>query len=244
MTNNPNGFHAIILDTETHTLDGLPIQIAFGACDIQNASLIFDKSKIIDQYFSIGDVKISHAAMAVHHIIDTDLADKPDFSKFTLPSDVRYIVGHNIQYDLNAIAKCGVDINILKPICTLALARHIWPDLEAHNLSAMLYFLYSHNQDAARTLLKNAHSASADVILTATVLFKIIQALNVQTLEELHQISEDARIWKKMYFGKHKGDSIESLPVSYVNWLLKQDDLDPYLKQGIFTYHPNFKPSA
>lgn len=237
------GFQAIILDTETNTLDGLPIQIAYGACAIENAELAFDKSAIFDQLYSIGDAKISHAAMAVHHIIDSDIEGKPDYKTFSLPNGVEYLVGHNVQYDLDVLTRSGVDISQIKPICTLALARHVWPDLESHALAAMMYFLWSNKQAAARELLQNAHSASTDIILTASVLYRIIQALNIQDFDELHTVSEKARIWKKIYFGKHKGELIETLPVSYVNWLLKQDDLDPYLKQGIFTYHPNYKPS-
>ncbi|MFO1382174.1 MAG: DUF3820 family protein [Moraxella osloensis] len=32
-----------------------------------------------------------------------------------------------------------------------------------------------------------------------------------------------------MRFGKHKGVAIKDLPADYVDWLLKQADLDPYL---------------
>ena len=40
---------AIILDTETHTLNGQPIEIAYAPIDVQNGKLTLDKSKLFDQ---------------------------------------------------------------------------------------------------------------------------------------------------------------------------------------------------
>ena len=34
-------------------------------------------------------------------------------------------------------------------------------------------------------------------------------------------------------FGKHKGTAIKDLPSDYANWLLKQDELDPYLRTAL-----------
>jgi len=46
-------------------------------------------------------------------------------------------------------------------------------------------------------------------------------------------MSEAARIPKKITFGKYKGSSIKDLEPSYVAWLLRQDDLDPYLRKAL-----------
>lgn len=223
---------AIILDTETHTLNGLPIEIAYAPIEIIDGKLSLDREKMFDQLFSIGDEKISFAAMAVHHILESDLVDQPNFGTFTLPAETVYIIGHNIDYDIRAIQECGVDTSNIKAICTLALARLVWPDAEAHNISALIYMI-SKGSEKAREMLKGAHRADADIILTANILMHIIYKLNIQSIEELYEASEDARIPRSINFGKHRGTKIVDLPSDYVNWLLRQDDLDPYLRKAL-----------
>lgn len=82
-------------------------------------------------------------------------------------------------------------------------------------------------------MLKGAHRADADIILTANILMHIIHHLNIQTIEQLYVASEEARIPKSISFGKHKGTSISDLPTDYVQWLMRQDDLDPYLRKAL-----------
>ena len=224
---------AIILDTETHSLNGLPIEIAYAPIQIENGKLSLDKSQIFDQLYQVGE-PISYAAMAVHHILEADLVDQPFYNTFKLPEQITYIIGHNIDYDIAAIARCGVDISALKPICTLALARTVWENADAHNISALIY-LISKGSDKAREILKGAHRADADIILTANILMHIIHQLNIQNIEELYLASEQARIPKSITFGKHKGTAIQDLPKDYIQWLLRQDDLDIYLRKALET---------
>jgi len=223
---------AIILDTETHTLNGLPIEIAYAPIQIEAGKLSLDRKQIFDQLYSIGNEKISFASMAVHHILEADIAGQPNFSDFELPTETTYIIGHNIDYDIRTIEQCGVDTSKIKAICTLALARLVWPDAEAHNISALIYMI-SKGSEKAREMLKSAHRADADIILTANILMHIIHHLKIQTLEELYEASEDARIPRTINFGKHRGTAISELPSDYVQWLLRQEDLDPYLRKAI-----------
>lgn len=222
---------AIILDTETHTLNGQPIEIAYAPIDVQNGKLTLDKSKLFDQLYSV-DEPISFAAMAVHHILESDLLNKPHYSSFTLPPDTQYIIGHNIDYDIRAIEKCGVNTSSIKAICTLALARRVWPDAEAHNISALIYMI-SKGSEKAREMIKKAHRADMDIILTANILMHIVHQLNINSMEELYAASEDARIPRSINFGKHRGTNIVDLPADYKQWLLRQDDLDPYLRKAL-----------
>ncbi|MPW43234.1 putative quorum-sensing-regulated virulence factor [Acinetobacter guerrae] len=222
---------AIILDTETHTLNGLPIEIAYAPIEVRAGKLSLDKSQLFDQLYQVNQ-PISYAAMAVHHILESDLVDQPLYTSFELPADTTYIIGHNVDYDMSAIARCGVETQDIKAICTLALARKVWPQADAHNISALIY-LISKGSDKARELLKGAHRADADIILTANILMHIVHHLNIEDIEGLYLASEQARIPTKINFGKHKGTLISDLPSDYVNWLLRQDDLDPYLKKAL-----------
>lgn len=222
---------AIILDTETHTLNGQPIEIAYAPIQIHDGKLTLDKSQIFDQLYRV-DEPISYAAMAVHHILESELVDQPHYTSFSLPQDTTYIIGHNIDYDIRALEKCGVDTSKIKAICTLALARLVWPDAEAHNISALIYMI-TKGSAKARDMIKKAHRADMDIILTANILMHEIHHLKIQTIEELYTASEDARIPRAINFGKHRGTAIADLPADYMQWLLRQEDLDPYLRKAI-----------
>lgn len=225
---------AIILDTETHDLNGLPIEIAYAPVTLEQGQLYLDQSQVFDEYYQVGE-PISYASMAVHHILESDLDGKPDYRTFRLAEETQYIIGHNIDYDVQTIAKCGVDVSKLKSICTLALARYVWPTFSAHNISALIYQL-SNGSEKARKMLKNAHQADADIILTANILMHLITELqksqDVQTWEQLYQISEQARVPRVMPFGKHKGVALADLPPDYVEWLLKTE-IDLNLRKAL-----------
>ncbi|MEB5929080.1 3'-5' exonuclease [Acinetobacter schindleri] len=222
---------AIILDTETHTLNGQPIEIAYAPVDILDHKISLDKSRLFDQLYSC-DEPISFAAMAVHHILESDLEGQPHYSSFELPQETTYIIGHNIDYDIRALEKCGINSSNIKAICTLALARRVWPDAEAHNISALIYMI-TRGSDRAREMIRKAHRADMDIILTANILMHIVHHLKISSIEELYEASEDARIPRTINFGKHRGTAIAELPADYVQWLLRQEDLDPYLRKAL-----------
>ncbi|MDU6055489.1 MAG: 3'-5' exonuclease, partial [Acinetobacter junii] len=117
---------AIILDTETHDMNGYPIEIAHVPVYFENGELVVNKDACFDEYFSCPE-PISYGAMAVHHILESDIAAKPSYETFRLPEGVQYIIGHNVDYDIEAIKLADKTINV-KAICTLALARMVWPD--------------------------------------------------------------------------------------------------------------------
>ena len=222
---------AIILDTETHTLNGQPIEIAYAPIQISDHKITLDKSQLFDQLYSV-DEPISFAAMAVHHILESDLTDQPHYTSFKLPKETIYIIGHNIDYDIRALEKCGVESSNIKAICTLALARLVWPDAEAHNISALIYMI-SKGSEKAREMIRKAHRADMDIILTANILMHIVHHLKLNSIEALYEASEDARIPRSINFGKHRGTAITELPSDYVQWLLRQEDLDPYLRKAL-----------
>ena len=87
--------------------------------------------------------------------------------------------------------------------------------------------------EKAREMIRKAHRADMDIILTANILMHIVHHLKINSIEELYEASEDARIPRSINFGKHRGTAIAELPADYVQWLLRQDDLDPYLRKAL-----------
>lgn len=76
--------NAIILDTETHNINGYPIEIAYGPCSFEQGDLTFNQGQVFDEFFSCPE-PISFGAMAVHHILESDIAGKPSYDTFRLP---------------------------------------------------------------------------------------------------------------------------------------------------------------
>ena len=168
---------------------------------------------------------ISFGAMAVHHILPSDLTACPSNAEFSLPIDMRYMVGHKVDFDWEVAGSLNV-----KRICTLAMARRVWPDAESHTLGALCYMLGT-DLEAVRLELRDAHNALADCYLCARVLFAIIEQCGevLRTWEDVYQFSEKARVPTRMAFGKHAGRLIADVPYDYRAWYARQPDPDPYL---------------
>lgn len=193
---------------------------------------------------------IELAAMATHHIIHSDLRGCPPASSFVLTPAVKYIIGHNVDYDWGVIGKPNV-----KRICTLALAKRIWPELASHRLGALMYHCYGATHDI-RDRVKQAHGAAADVRMLIDVYYEILDKLDADgqitlptTWEALWHVSEEARIPERMEFGKYGPKPDEGRPLgmmiskmrredpNYVGWLLSgkcdQVNDNPYLRKAL-----------
>lgn len=213
----------IIFDTETTgTSDPQIIEAAWLRLD---SPMTLNVTEQFEQRYRPSQ-RITLGALAVHHIYDEELVDCPPHTDFKLPSDVHYIIGHNVDYDWKVAGQPNV-----KRICTLALSRSLYPEADSHSQSAMIYLIDRPN---ARNLLKAAHSALADVQNCRSLLANLIRLAGpVADWEALWQLSEQARIPKIMTFGKHKGMPIADVPADYKAWLLRQPDVDLYLQAAL-----------
>lgn len=175
------------------------------------------------------DVEIKLGAQAVHHILASELDGMPPSASFEL-GQTSFLIGHNVDFDWRMIGEPDVP-----RICTLAISRKLFPNLDSHTQSAMIYHIARQFgiEAQAREMLRNAHAALDDVRNCAVLLrflLKIIeQSGPVGSLEELHAFSETCRIPDRMTFGKHKGVLIADLDPGYARWYRGQPEQDPYL---------------
>ena len=213
---------AIIFDVEaTDKKDAVIIEAA--SLDVTSLAP-FEVSNPWVQRYNPGR-PISLGALATHHIMDEELVHCPASNSFRLPAGTKYIIGHSIDFDWEAIGSPEV-----KRICTLALARSLWPELDSHTQSALLYYF---ERDTAREQLKNAHSALADVWICSKISLQIIAKLKPASLDSLWEMSEKARVPTIMPFGKHKGELISALPADYKRWALRLDNITGYLRKAL-----------
>ena len=117
------------------------------------------------------------------------------------------------------------------------MARKLWPDFDSHNLGALSYALCDPDKRVKiKEILVNRHSALVDVELCLNILrFILKEKPELKSWGDIWRFSEEARIPDIMPFGKHKGTAIKDLPKDYKDWLLKQPDVDKYLKIALRT---------
>ena len=220
---------AIILDTETTGVnEPHATQISWVAVDFKANQLKKIGVAFGDDFNPLKP--ISYGAMATTGVCDEDIANCKPHTSFELPKNLEYIIGHNIDFDCQVLVNANCDVSKLKRICTLALSRKYFPDMDSHTLLAMLYLL---NYKVAREFVDKGHNAMYDVYFTYCILEQICSRVGITSLEQLYKLSEQARVPEFIGFGKHKGMAIKDLPSDYVNWLLRQPDIDPYLRKAL-----------
>lgn len=174
---------------------------------------------------------IKTVAMAVTHITNEMVADKPAFQGSVIHTRLNEIlkngtlfVAHNAEFDLRMLRYENV-VPCAPHICTLKLARHIdkGGKYENHQLQYLRYFY-------GLKIKADAHSAMGDVLVLEAVFFKLIDEL--MALEGLTQdeaivraveISEMPSEFRMFNFGKYNGKTIAEVARydrGYLEWLL------------------------
>lgn len=229
---------AYVIDTETTSTE--PDREVIEAAWIYVPSivdLVGHSDRIIDGVFVQRykpSRRIGLGAMAVHHIVPDDLAECPPSSECALPDNAEYVIGHNVDFDVEALGSPTV-----KRICTLAISRYVWPDVDAYSQTALLYHLLGATPET-RDLLRNAHSAAVDVINNVVLLEKILEAKpEITTWSQLYAYSEQCRIPRVMPIGEKQGvkgltlDEAVDYDPGFCEWCLRQAFIDEYLKTGL-----------
>lgn len=212
---------AIILDTETNDKEDKP-NAPLEVIELAWISLDGGFGGFAQRYKP--NRPPAWGALSAHHILMSELEGCPPSSqapKDLPPAD--YWIGHNIDFDWKALGQPSV-----RRICTLALARSLWPELDSHTLSSLMYFTQGATPQT-RERLRNAHAATADCEFVLDILQTIMQVTKTRELEPLWELSEEARIPKVWTFGKFKGQPIEAADRGYAAWCNKQPDFDPYV---------------
>jgi exodeoxyribonuclease X len=180
-------------------------------------------------------------AMAVHHVTEAMVANKPEFRgspTFTemvkLAAADAIFVAHNAKYDLTMLAKEGILFK--RHICTMKIARYIDPGdrFENHQLQYLRYF-YGIEIEAI------AHDAFGDIIVLEAVFARLYQDFlsfefpgqvvsEYEALTRMVEISAQPSLLTHIRFGKYSGKTIEEvakLDKGYLEWLLGQKLVKP-----------------
>lgn len=227
----------IISDSETTGLVEpiYPIEIAHLEIDYPSLEVIsgFEQKFFPPKPIEFGALMTSHILMSELVGSQPSIQGQQEYKEF-IEDNVAYMIGQYIQYDWNVYGQPDV-----KQICTKALATWLLPDYtDSFSQSALLYFFMG---DAAKPLLKEAHTAMADVennLRLLSYLMPLIEAKIGYTpdIQKLYELSEEAKVPTKMTFGKHKGKTyveVARIDSGYYTWWQTKSDTKPDAYQQI-----------
>jgi len=122
------------------------------------------------------------------------------------------LVGHNSdRFDIPLIHRIlpSAGFNTYLTVDTYTMAMREWPEKE-HKLG-LLYEWY-----VGKPAVK-AHDAAADCWMVAEILHKYLTEKGM-TLMELSRQQEEPRLMEVWPWGKYKGQRVDDLPQSFLNW--------------------------
>lgn len=239
----------LVIDTESTGVDPKTAEI----CEIATGIFSNNQLKITDKLFGTRE-PIPFSASCKNNISRTMLLGKKRFHEHIEEeksplisfgfddSKINYFVAHNTKYD-----KPILEHNIREKnsdfykkfsekswICTYRLAKHLYPieDQIPDWSYAQNYLRYALGIE----MEVDTHRAGDDVRVCFTLLNifcdKILDNFEEDELSNdidlgqiLSDISETPVSYSVMPIGKHKGEKLTDIPMSYYEWLLKSSEI-------------------
>lgn len=177
--------------------------------------------KVIDRYNSFINPGRSIPPFITQFtgISNDDVYDAPFFEDLVKPLqdflEDSVLVGHNLQFDLSFLRKefrvCGIENYQPLQLCTLRLARRMFPNLKSRSLGNLANHLHLKNEAA--------HRAYADAEVTAKILYALVEILKAaegfQTVQEFINFQyQSIQVKPKVPLKKNLAEAFLSLPKS------------------------------
>ncbi len=220
------------IDVETTGFPPNAAVIEFGWCDIVvEEGRIFEilppNSMLVNPWRANPDLVMTSGAQATHLISREDLADAP-----SVDIGMRAIAGADIYLAHNAVFEQAF-MSPQKPwICSLKLARHLYPSAASHKLQELRFALPVDIPD--REYARAAHRAGPDAYVAAH-LFKRMIDIDGLDVDRSILLSSGAMPMPTCPVGKHKGQRWADIPADYLSWLAFRSDMSPEIKRAART---------
>ncbi len=176
-----------VFDTETTGLDpkkGHRI-IEIAAVRVEGGQIIAERT--FTTYVN-PERPIPPETRAIHHIDDSMVAGAPTIME-ALPAFLEFaqgtrLVAHNAAFDMGFLQNekdfCWGYVELPECFCTMRLSQSLFPTAFRHNLDTLC-------QKFGFEMPKDRHRALPDVLLTANVLLKLVDAGRIQSMDELRR---------------------------------------------------------
>jgi exodeoxyribonuclease X len=211
-----------VIDTETTGMDPNEhalVEIGVTDVDSERKIVLPTRSSLVQPHGLIPP-----EAMGIHHITDEMVQNAPPASE-VVPELLTYpegtiFVAHNAQFDRGFLEPY---IPGARWICTFKSALRVWPSAPNHKNQTLRYWL-----GIRFTPSGDPHRAGADTEVTARIFLRLLEEASIEqmlawTLEPpLFSTCPIGRRWR----GKPWAD----VDVSFLDWMLKQEDMEDDLK--------------
>ena len=163
---------------------------------------------------------------AVHHLTESDFGPStfPCTTKalhgavwFGEPPDV--LVAHNCAFERKFVPAAVT--GTLPWICTYKVALHLWPEAPGHSNQILRYW---RGLELDPALAMPPHRAGPDAWVSAHLLCEMLRLASV---DQMIAWTNEPRPMPKIMFGKHKGTEWSAVPTDYLQWMSRQEDMDP-----------------
>ncbi|MEM7568128.1 MAG: exonuclease domain-containing protein [Pseudomonadota bacterium] len=212
-----------VIDTETagHKLAEDAV-IEIGSVDLDLVT--GDTHEPMETLVDPAGVEIVDAARKVHKISDEMLEGAPAFAEAILRFEgAETYAAHRMSFDKPRLGLKG------RWLCTWKLALRAFPEQRAHGLQTLVKRLEL-TPDTPDTLY--AHRALYDAICTAALLRAIANVLMPRCdgiadfLKRAEAVSAEPGLLRRLRFGQHKGKPIAEVPADYLEWMLREPDMN------------------
>ncbi len=210
----------------------------------------------VNELFNPG-IPISYRAMAVHHITEEMVQNKPVFE--TSPHKQKLqglltdhiLVAHNAPFDYDFLQAEGIEarwiIDTFKVAYAVIQHDQDGEELPSHSLQFLRYALGINVEGA------NAHDAFGDILVLEKLFYYLLDKMRTQSagdetsevksdkqlLSDMINISNRPLLLRKFKFGKHRGRTFAEVfaeAPDYFEWMIKQPDLDENLEYTLRHY--------
>lgn len=216
--------HLLIGDIESSGLgsDAGVVEAAFIEID--------DDLTVLGQWRSLINPQcpISPGASGVHGITSDMVMDSPTMGEWmaTVAPHLKQrevlLIAHNAVFDQRFF---GPYFGRMQTLCTLKLARKVWPDAPDHKLATLMYYLNIRRA--------GSHNALDDVMTTHGLLKKACEKVGTD-LEGLYNLLQKPVEITVCPLGKHKGLPMSEVPKSYLRWMKNTlTDMDADLMRAV-----------
>lgn len=186
--------------------------------------------KVVNEYFR-PEVPISVDAMAVSHITNKMVEDKPIFKNSEAYKELvqlslddnNILVAHNAPFDIEMLLREGIEFKNF--ICTRKIAKHLDEDakIPKYNMQYLRYLL-DLNIEAT------AHDALGDILVLEALFNRLLKSMadrndlppQDELLGIMQEISSKPALIKKFPFGKYVGKLLADVVAKdrgYLEWL-------------------------
>ncbi len=154
----------------------------------------------------------------------------PKFQKIIGDYQDKYLVAHNNFYDMKVLENHGIDTKDHKWLCTWRLAKKLFNGVDEIQETNLPYLRFALKLDVPITM--RCHRAGNDSYMTGKLLEVLVVLMEDMGLidpskdygDQIYNYLKAPIIYDKMPFGKHKGELMTNVPLSYWQWAIKNMD--------------------